>query len=197
MNNKDLLTEDQGQELISQARQALEDRIRQGKIPSSGAALQPVDERLLENGATFVTLTIGGMLRGCIGSPEAHAPLIEDVRENAVRAALFDPRFPPVVEKDLDRIQIEVSVLTAPRLLDCPPVERSQRIRPGIDGLLLTSAYNRGLLLPQVWDKIPEPVDFLRALCHKAGLSANGWQQPETKLYTFQVQAFHEELEKN
>lgn len=190
---QDTLTEEQGKELIRLARQALEDRVRHGKMHPAVPAHGSIDERLFEDGATFVTLTIGGNLRGCIGSPEAHFPLVEDVQENAIRAAMFDPRFPPVSEKELDRIQIEVSVLTPPRLLDCPPEERAQRVRPGIDGLLLASSFNRGLLLPQVWEKIPEPKEFLRILSRKAGLMPNAWQQKDVQLYTFQVQAFNEE----
>ena len=143
-------------------------------------------------GATFVTLTIQGVLRGCIGTPQARAPLAEDVQENAIRAALMDPRFPPVTADELDEIEIEVSVLTPPRALDCPPEERADRIRPGVDGLLLSSGFHRGLLLPQVWDKIPNPEDFLAILCQKAGLSPSAWKRPDTDLCTFEVQAFGE-----
>jgi AmmeMemoRadiSam system protein A len=104
----------------------------------------------------------------------------------------MDPRFPPVSPEELERIQIEVSVLTPPRLVDCPPDERLDQIRPGVDGLLLTSGYFRGLLLPQVWEKIPRPEEFLGILCRKAGLSSSAWRQGDTELFTFQVQAFHE-----
>jgi AmmeMemoRadiSam system protein A len=188
----DLLTPEQGQALLQLARQALETRIRQGKPISTTRLTEAVDARLSEKGATFVTLTTGGMLRGCIGTPEARVPLVEDVQENAVRAATMDPRFPPVSVEELHKLRIEVSILTPPRLLDCPPERRAQCVRPGIDGLLLVSGYARGLLLPQVWEKIPEPEEFLRSLCYKAGLSSSAWRQPGTELYTFQVQAFEE-----
>ena len=190
MENPDLLTPEQGQALVQLARQALEQAIRHTPAPAGAA---PLDPRLTEPGATFVTLTIQGALRGCIGSPQAHLPLAEDVQENATRAATIDPRFPPVAARELDSIDIEVSVLTPPRPLDCPPEERPQRVRPGVDGLLLVSNYSRGLLLPQVWDKIPDPVEFLEILGQKAGLSRRSWQRPDTELLTFQVQAFHEE----
>ena len=190
MENPDLLTPEQGQALVQLARQALEQAIRHTPAPAGAPSLDP---RFSEPGATFVTLTIQGMLRGCIGSPQAHLPLIEDVQENAIRAATMDPRFPPVTASDLDSIEIEVSVLTPPRPLDCPPVERPQRVRPGVDGLLLVSSYARGLLLPQVWEKIPDPVEFLEILGQKAGLSSRAWLRSDTELLTFQVQAFHEE----
>ncbi len=187
MESSGLLSQEQGQALVRLARYTLDTRIgqRQGTLP-------PVDPRLNENGATFVTLTVGGTLRGCIGTPQARTFLFEDVQENTVRAATMDPRFPPVLPAELDQIQIEVSVLTPPRLLDCLPGERLDRIRPGVDGLLLTSGFYRGLLLPQVWEKIPQAQDFMDILCRKAGLSSSAWRQSDTKLYTFQVQAFHE-----
>lgn len=189
MDDQDLLLPEQGQTLVRLARHALATRIGKEKTEPP----PPPDPRLQEKGATFVTLTVGGALRGCIGTPEAHLPLERDVRENAFRAATMDPRFPPVKAGELGRVKIEVSVLTPPRLLDCRPEERPQRVRPGTDGLLFTSGFNRGLLLPQVWAKIPEPKEFLGMLCRKARLPSDAWRRPDSELYTFQVQAFHEE----
>lgn len=188
MGNSDPLLPEQGQTLVRLARHALET-----KIGDETRKPPPADPRLYGKGATFVTLTAGGALRGCIGTPEAHSSLADDVKENAVRAATMDPRFPPVSRSELPRIHIEVSVLSPPRLLECPPEERSERVRPGIDGLLLTSGFNRGLLLPQVWEKMPQPEEFLAVLCRKAGLPPDAWRRPDTDLYTFQVQAFDEE----
>jgi AmmeMemoRadiSam system protein A len=190
MENSDYLTEAQGRTLIELARRALEDHIR----PEGPERPPPVvNPELYRPGASFVTLTIHGALRGCIGTPQARAPLAEDVQENAIRAALMDPRFPPVTADELDELEIEVSVLTPPRVLDCPPEERAELVRPGIDGLLLASGFHRGLLLPQVWEKIPDAQDFLAILCQKAGLSPSAWRRPDTELRTFQVQAFIEE----
>ncbi len=187
MAGPDLLTQKQGHDLVRLARHALETRI--GRSMEAGPSIDPL---LYRTGATFVTLTIDGALRGCIGTPEARGRLVDDVQENAIRAATMDPRFPPVSPAELGRIHIEVSVLTPPRLLDCPPDERPERVKPGVDGLLLTSGFYRGLLLPQVWEKIPEAEDFLSTLCRKAGLPPVAWRRPDTQLYTFQVQAFHE-----
>ncbi len=187
MKDPIFLTAEQGQNLLDIARHTLETRI--GRVEAEAPA---VDPRLNEDGATFVTLSIRGALRGCIGTPEAHDSLVEDVRSNAIRAATMDPRFPPVSAKELDELEIEVSVLTPPQVLDCVPEERPDHIQPGVDGLLLVSAYRRGLLLPQVWEKIPGVEDFLDILCRKAGLKPADWRREGTRLYTFQVQAFHE-----
>jgi len=188
MGCQDLLTSEQGESLVRLARSALETDLGQKTVMP-----RPVDIRLQRKGATFVTITKEGALRGCIGTADAHSPLAEDVRENAIRAAKMDPRFPPVSPEELDRIRLEVSVLTPPCMLICPPEERPERVRPGIDGLLLTSGFSRGLLLPQVWKRIPRPEEFLRVLCQKASLPSNAWRRSNTELYTFQVQAFHEE----
>jgi AmmeMemoRadiSam system protein A len=192
MDRSDYLTADQGETLIRLARRALEERIggAAGEQPAP-----PIDPELNQPGASFVTLTKDGALRGCIGTPEAHSPLAEDVQENAIRAALMDPRFPAVTADELDRLEIEVSVLTPPRILDCSPEERGERIRPAIDGVLLVAGFHRGLLLPQVWDKIPKLEDFMAILCQKAGLSPSAWRRPDTELRVFQVQAFHERTE--
>jgi uncharacterized protein len=193
MASSDTLTDEQGQNLVRLARYALENRIRPAECRRP---CPPIDTRLHRPGATFVTLTVQGVLRGCIGTPQARAPLAEDVQENAIRAALMDPRFPPVAADELDGLEIEVSVLTPPRLLDSPPEQRAQRIQPGVDGLLLSSGFHRGLLLPQVWEKIPDPEDFLAILCQKAGLSPSAWRRSDTDLCIFQVQAFSEESER-
>ncbi len=100
-----------------------------------------------------MTLTIDGNLRGCIGSIEAVEPLAADVQRHALEAALSDPRFPPVQSTELDVIQIEISVLTEPVLLECPdPADRASLLRPGIDGVILRSGPHRSTFLPQVWE---------------------------------------------
>lgn len=194
MDDRYLLTAEEGQSLVRVARGALEARLRSPWVETEGAseAEAPVlGARLEERGATFVTLTIDGQLRGCIGTAEAHCSLQEDVEENAVRAATMDPRFPPLSMAELDRTHLEVSVLTPPRPLACAPEERPEQVK-GL-GLLLMGGHNRSLLLPQVWDKIPDPHEFLEVLCRKAGLPRDAWRRPEVDLYVFHVQAFDEE----
>ena len=109
---EDALTQEEQQLLLRLAREALERGVRGETPPPLDASSLP--PRLQEAGATFITLTRDGELRGCIGTLEPYQPLAEDVREHAVAAALEDPRFPPVRESELDRIQVEVSRLTRP-----------------------------------------------------------------------------------
>jgi AmmeMemoRadiSam system protein A len=131
---------------------------------------------LLEPAATFVTLKIGGRLRGCIGSLTAYRPLLEDVSENARSAAFRDPRFPPLEAGELSGLEIEVSLLSAPQPIDVESEDDLiARLRPGVDGVVLESGFHRGTFLPQVWEQLPNPRDFLSALKRKAGLAADFW----------------------
>jgi AmmeMemoRadiSam system protein A len=131
---------------------------------------------LREPGASFVTLTRDGALRGCIGSLEAQRPLLDDVRANAVAAALHDPRFPPLSAAELPHTRIEVSLLSVPEDLDISSeADAAARLRPGIDGVILRYGQARGTFLPQVWESLPRPEDFLAQLRRKAGLPADFW----------------------
>lgn len=177
--------------LLEIARQALEESVR-GE-PLSKLELKRLSSRLLEPGATFVTLTINNELRGCIGTLEASEPLAEDVRIHAVAAALEDYRFPPVQPEEVPKISIEISRLTTPQLIDCnSPEELLQCLRPGVDGVVLREGNRRATFLPQVWEKIPEPEKFLSMLCKKMGAPSDYWRGEEIKIYTYQVEDFHE-----
>jgi AmmeMemoRadiSam system protein A len=169
----------------------MEHSVRGMKLPSLDKnSLTPV---LLENGASFVTLTIQNDLRGCIGALEAYQPLAEDVREHAIAAALDDPRFRPVDENELSWIKLEVSRLTAPRSLEYSSSEDLLvKLKPHIDGVILKDPYRRATFLPQVWDKIPDPADFLDHLCSKMGTKANLWREKKLDVYVYQVEEFHE-----
>ena len=136
----------------------------------------PDDFRLAAKGASFVTLTKKGALRGCIGSLEARRPLYLDITENAVAAAFDDPRFAPVDSEEFDLIRIEVSLLEPPTVL--PFVDEAGAMRslvPGRDGLILSYGARRATFLPQVWEVLPDPAEFLRHLKMKAGLPADFW----------------------
>jgi AmmeMemoRadiSam system protein A len=148
---------------------------------------------LRENGASFVTLTIDDELRGCIGALEAHQPLAEDVREHAISAALEDPRFLPVDKTELNRIRLEISRLSVPHPLEYSSSEDLRtKLRPHVDGVILKSDYRRATFLPQVWDKIPKPADFLDRLCEKMGARPDLWQKKKLQVYIYQVEEFHE-----
>jgi len=126
--------------------------------------------------ATFVTLHVGGELRGCIGTLEVRRTLVEDVAHNARAAAFEDPRFPPLAYAEFKRLDIHISVLSAPEPVAFASEEDLLRqLRPRVDGLILQAGLRRGTFLPSVWEQLPEPREFLRHLKRKAGLPADYW----------------------
>ena len=185
------LTPQEQDSLLKLARQALEFGVH-------GKPLEPLDldafsPRLREQGASFVTLTKKGLLRGCIGTLEPYRPLVEDVCEHAVDAAIQDYRFPPVTPGELADISIEVSRLTKPELLDyTDPDDLLARLRPDIDGVVLKDGFQRATFLPQVWEKIPAPSDFLGHLCRKMGTPEDMWRHKKLQVLVYQVEEFHE-----
>lgn len=131
-----------------------------------------------EPGACFVTLTQGGELRGCIGSLEAHRSLMQDVRANAIAAAVHDPRFSPLSARELAHTRIEVSLLSRTEdMLFSSEQDALSRLRPGVDGIVLEYGQARGTFLPQVWESLPKPADFMAHLKRKAGLPASFWHE--------------------
>ncbi len=131
-----------------------------------------------EPGACFVTLTQGGELRGCIGSLEAHRSLMQDVRANAIAAAVHDPRFSPLIARELAHTRIEVSLLSRTEdMLFSSEQDALSRLRPGVDGIVLEYGQARGTFLPQVWESLPKPADFMAHLKRKAGLPASFWHE--------------------
>ena len=185
------LTNDEKRILLNLARQAIEYRVGGKKFPQlDRGSLTPV---LCEHGASFVTLTIDQRLRGCIGALDAYQPLVEDVREHAVAAALQDPRFPPVQQHELGRIRIEVSRLTVPHPLEYSSGEDLlKKLHPHVDGVILKDGRRRATFLPQVWDKLPDPPDFLNGLCEKMGARQDLWRNTKLQVYTYQVEEFRE-----
>jgi len=148
---------------------------------------------LLAPGASFVTLTEGRSLRGCIGSLEARQPLVDDVRANAIAAALHDPRFPPLDAMELEQVSIEVSVLSPPVPLTVDNFSAAyEALQPGVDGVIVeVGTHHRATFLPQVWTDLPHPADFLRSLWLKAGVEPGVWH-PGTGLHTYTVKAWQE-----
>jgi AmmeMemoRadiSam system protein A len=187
----DPLSNEEKQMLLSLARSALEAGVRGAARPQPDLDAMP--PRLGADGASFVTLTIHGELRGCIGALEASQPLATDVCEHAVAAALEDPRFPPVRPDELARIDVEVSRLTAPYELQYrDPDELLQKLRPGVDGVILRDGGRRATFLPQVWEKLPDKSEFLDNLCAKMGASPDAWRRQHLQVQTYQVEEFHE-----
>ena len=185
------LTLSEKQHLLALAREALEAGVRgEGLLPLRNDQLPGP---LGELGTTFVTLTRQGELRGCIGALEAYLPLAEDVRQHAVAAALQDYRFPPVSPDELDQIEIEVSYLSSPELVEyTTPGELLDKLHAGIDGVILRDGIHRATFLPQVWEKIPDKAQFLSYLCEKMGAARDLWRIKHLQVYVYQVEEFKE-----
>jgi len=144
-----------------------------------------------ERHGVFVTLTIDNQLRGCIGTLSAEESVLNGVRGNAVNAAFRDPRFPPLSRAELDRLAIEVSILSEPQALPYSgAADLLARLRPGVDGVILSVGYRSATFLPQVWSQLPETADFLSHLCLKAGLARDTWRSSAVTVMTYQVQHF-------
>jgi AmmeMemoRadiSam system protein A len=192
MEDRDKLTEEEGKYLLSVARKTIDDRLL-GRGGSSRPD-QETSPSYSERRGTFVTLTIGGALRGCIGHIVPQESLIEGVRVNAINAAFRDPRFRPLSPKEWENVKIEVSILTDPRPLAYSDAEDLLRkLRPGIDGLIIKKGYAQATFLPQVWEQLPDKKEFLTHLCLKAGLDGRAWKSEKLEVLTYQVQAFHEQ----
>lgn len=144
---------------------------------------------LLQLGAVFVTLTQqDGSLRGCIGSLQPSRPLWQDAAENASSAAVRDPRFPPVRPLELGELQLEISVLGSPSPLQYTDADDLiAKLRPGVDGVVLSLRGRRATFLPQVWEQLPSPERFLSQLCRKAGLYSGSWREEHPVIKTYQV----------
>lgn len=185
------LTDEEKGILLRLAREALEKGVRGEEIPPlDPSTLTPA---LRSEGASFVTLTVHGQLRGCIGALEPYQSLAEDVQEHALAAALRDPRFPPVTPAELSRIHIEISRLTRPRPLPYTDAEDLlAKLTPGLDGLILRDGSRRATFLPQVWAQLPEKETFLSRLCQKMGASPDLWRKKHLQVEVYQVEEFHE-----
>ena len=197
------MSNDRSTILLTLARQAIEDALGVGG--SSGIRAEresawmdsetdpTTDSHWLRSpGASFVTLTQRGCLRGCIGSLEARRALYTDVQANAVAAALRDPRFPPLAAPELRITRVEVSLLPAPKPLAFNnEADALAQLRPGVDGILLEYGALRSTFLPQVWDQLPGPKDFMSQLKRKAGLPGDFWHE-RLRLQRYSVDKFQE-----
>ena len=183
-----------GSTLLALARQTITQAL-QAATPNSASAAWTDDAHgaLAEPGATFVTLTQRGQLRGCIGTLEAWRPLREDVQANALAAALRDPRFAPLCTHELALTRVEVSLLssTTPMVFE-HETDALNQLRPGIDGVVLTCGPYRSTFLPQVWEQLPHPTDFLAHLKQKAGLRPRFWSA-EVQLARYTVTKWKEQ----
>jgi AmmeMemoRadiSam system protein A len=163
--------------LLAIARASLAHGLSHGcALPVDPAAESPA---LRVPGASFVTLrTAGQDLRGCVGTLEPMHALAVDVAENAYRAGFHDPRFEPLGVEEARRIELHVSLLHPPeRLKARSEAELVAQLRPGRDGLVLRLGARRATFLPEVWQVLPSPTEFVRALQRKAGLAPGFWSE--------------------
>jgi AmmeMemoRadiSam system protein A len=150
--------------------------LSKGAPPAVDTKSFPAD--LTAPGATFVTVEKDGKLRGCIGSLQAHRPLIEDLVHNAYRAAFKDPRFPPLTKAEAPSVTWSISLLSAPeRMLVGDEKDLLSQLVPGVDGLIIADGGKRATFLPQVWDQLPDPNTFLAHLKRKAGMAPDHWSK--------------------
>jgi AmmeMemoRadiSam system protein A len=177
--------------LLDLARRTLRDVVKTGKQPDAAADAFPTS--FTEKKGCFVTLTKGGQLRGCIGHIVPQEPLYRAIMDNAQSAALHDPRFTAVQPDELDKIEIEISVLTVPEpLAFSSPEDLLNKLRPRRDGVVLQVGSRGATYLPQVWEQIPDKVHFMDSLAEKAGLAPDAWRGRDTKVLIYHVEAFKE-----
>ncbi|MCD6494946.1 AmmeMemoRadiSam system protein A [Candidatus Bipolaricaulota bacterium] len=168
-------------------------RARLRQITMGDSAPEIIEEKLpsalKRDAACFVTLTKNGILRGCIlDSFSPHEPLYKNVLRNVELAATSDPRFPPVRPSEVDDITIEISVLDRPRpLAFSGPDDLISKLVPGQDGVILTTRYGKSTYLPQVWEDLPDPVQFMSSLCQKQGAPGDCWRTDPT----IEIEIYH------
>ena len=185
------LTEQDQKILLEIARSAIQSTIRGSKLET--LELKKLPDRLQKDGATFVTITKVGELRGCIGTLSAFQPLAEDVREHAIAAATQDYRFPPISKGELSQINIEISYLSKPKDLEYKDSqELLEKVHPYIDGVTFIDGIQRATFLPQVWEKLPDKEAFFDHLCLKMGVPVSTWRKGKLKVQIYQVEEFHD-----
>lgn len=174
--------------LLGIARNAISRRLGISDKKNSDSETLPGE--LMKKRATFVTLTIGGRLRGCIGMLEACRPLAKDVAENAIAAAFEDPRFPPLTKKEFEKLEIHISILSpSEEIKFYSEADLLRQIRPGVDGLILQEGFRRGTFLPSVWEELPKKELFWAHLKLKAGLPANYWSDT-LRIFRYTAECF-------
>jgi len=176
--------------LLDAARMAVSDRLDgENRLPE-----MVEDPVFSEKAATFITLKISGRLRGCIGTLEPVVSLWQSVCDNAVSAAFNDQRFSPLSRRELDSVEIDISVLTPPVPLSySDSADLLKQLHPGDDGVTVRDGRRGATFLPQVWQQLSSPEQFLDQLCHKAGLEKTAWRERELGVSTYRVLCFKEE----
>ena len=179
--------------LLELARRVLVRVAGDANAPPIEVTAQELPTKLLEKKACFVTLTERADLRGCIGHLEPQEALYLAVMDNARSAAIQDPRFPPVRPEETSKIHIEISVLTEPQPLAFgSSADLLSKLQPKVDGVVLRIGSRRATFLPQVWEQLPDKVEFLDRLAQKAGCAASAWRGKDTQVSIYHVECFEE-----
>jgi AmmeMemoRadiSam system protein B/AmmeMemoRadiSam system protein A len=179
--------------LFDLARQAIAHGLARGRAPKVTVERRHAPA-LAAQRASFVTLELDGRLRGCIGTLVAHRPLVEDVAENAFKAAFADPRFKPLTQAEIARIDMHVSLLSHPRPSAAANEDALVRmLQPDIDGLIIRDQGKQAIFLPSVWSSIPDPRAFVRALKRKAGLPEDHWSE-NFRAFRYVTESFGSEV---
>jgi uncharacterized protein len=181
------LTSDDKSELLQLARYAVHMAVNRCPLPE--LVLENYSTILQAPGASFVTITQAGKLRGCIGAIEAYQPLVQDVCEHALSAALYDYRFSPIHPQDVPLLKIEISRLSPLLPLHYhQPEDLLQLLRPFVDGVVFEDGKRRATFLPQVWEKIDTVGEFLDCLAEKMCVQPDYWRQKKLAVFTYQVE---------
>ena len=185
------LDKHQGQALVRLARQTIAEKLGKPSMKADPEDLE--DTAFQDRRGTFVTLTIDKHLRGCIGNLDPGESILAGIKRNAINAAFHDPRFAPLKAAELDRVDIEVSILSEPYPLEYrDSKDLLAKLRVNVDGVILRKGSASATFLPQVWEQLPRPEEFLSHLCMKAGLSADTWKKNHPEILIYQVQYFEE-----
>lgn len=181
------------QALLKVAKQAIQFGLQSGGRKKLTINPNDFAETLQPQRATFVTLELEGQLRGCIGTLEAHQPLVCDVAHNAHAAAFSDPRFPPLSEQEYPRLDIHISILSPAQPMQFESEnDLIAQLQPGIDGLILQDGVFKGTFLPSVWESLPDARQFFAHLKRKAGLPLDYWSD-SLQVYRYTTESFGEQ----
>jgi hypothetical protein len=174
-------------ELLKLARESIKSKLENKELKISDL----IKKKYSEKKACFVTLTTNGNLRGCIGSLEPRQELWKEVAENARNAAFSDPRFNALTKEELEKVKIEISVLSIPKKIEYKDSEDLKKKIKG-KGVIIKKGYNSATYLPQVWKELPDEEEFLSSLCRKAGLAEDMWKTGKLEVWNYLVDSVEE-----
>ena len=196
------MEKEKGDILLKLARKTIANRLNPetpgpdgpGGLDDGPGGASASDDTFNARRGTFVTLKINNQLRGCIGNLSPDKSIIDGVKDNAINAAFNDPRFPPLSKNELKKVDIEISLLTKPAVLEYQDGnDLLKKLRPNVDGVIIRKGFYSATFLPQVWEQLPDKKSFLEHLCQKAGLPSDEWRRTGLEVMVYQVQYFEEE----